>query len=195
MKYVKQTRVRKKGKVYEYAYFRPPTRHGKSGNLVRMRSADASGEVERLLAEFLRLSQQERRAALSEHACMLVRMAKTRAKLKKVPFDLDQAAVAKMIEDQDYRCEVTGIPFDLWQTGRRAVVRRMPMRPSLDRREPRDGYVIGNVRIICTAANMALNEWGDDVFELIAEGLLRTKRSGRLENRLENSPNAIPDAS
>lgn len=195
MKRIKIATVKKpNGKVYRYQYFRSPTKGGKLPKLTLLKSDDPGAEAEALLQEFYRLSEHERLSALSKHACTLIRAAKKRSVLKKVAFDLLDEMVITMLVEQDYRCAITGIPFDLWQTGKRKTVRRLPMRPSLDRKEPKLGYVAGNVRIVCTAANMALNEWGEDVFQLIAEGFLRTKRHGRLANPLENPPTCDSDA-
>lgn len=96
-----------------------------------------------------------------------------RARACNLPFDLTKGYVAQMVEDQGYKCAVSGIPFDLSRTGQRRVTSRLPFRPSIDRIEPALGYVQGNVRILCFAVNMAIADWGDDVFREICRAVGR----------------------
>ena len=39
---------------------------------------------------------------------------------------------------------------------------------SLDRIDSSKGYTVENCRLVCTAVNLAMNEWGEDVLERIA---------------------------
>lgn len=54
-------------------------------------------------------------------------------------------------------CVLTGIPFDP-EPG-------SPFRPSIDRIDCDQGYVEGNVRVVCAIVNYALNTFGDDAFD------------------------------
>lgn len=67
------------------------------------------------------------------------------------------------------QCEVTGIPFD-WSRERASYFR--PFLPSLDRIDPRGGYTDGNVRVVVTAFNVALSDWGEEVFKRLATAYL-----------------------
>ena len=92
----------------------------------------------------------------AERAKALVNGAKVRAILKKLPFDLDKKAIAKLQSRIDLGvCELSGVPlrFDGGRTFDS---------PSLDRIEPALGYVYSNVRVICAAMNSALGNWGED---------------------------------
>lgn len=51
-------------------------------------------------------------------------------------------------------CEMSGLPLKM-EAGRRNW-----NSPSIHRVVPQQGYVIGNVRIICFGLNAALGEWG-----------------------------------
>lgn len=63
-------------------------------------------------------------------------------------------------------CEISGVKFCYGIAGRHWNS------PSIDRIDSSRGYTIGNVRIICVALNMALNEWGDDgLKKLLSEWL------------------------
>jgi hypothetical protein len=83
----------------------------------------------------------------------LVWNAKCRAKKHGLPFALNWRDV-KAIVDRGV-CERTGIAFEVG----RGV--RGPWSPSLDRTDPRKGYVKSNVRIVCVALNLARGDWGD----------------------------------
>lgn len=83
--------------------------------------------------------------------------------------------VEQLLHDQDYRCALTGLRFEMANDYGGRKLFRMPLRPSLDRIEPKVGYVPGNVRLICTAMNVALNEWGEDVFTVLARAYIENK--------------------
>lgn len=104
--------------------------------------------------------------------------AKERARVYKLPFNLTADSMKEMLDRQHYCCAITGIAFDLKRTGNRAMPSRLPFRPSVDRIEPAKGYVIENVRLLCFAANMAIADWGDDVFLEVCRAAVR-KSQGR----------------
>lgn len=79
-----------------------------------------------------------------------------RSRRKQVPFALSLSDIEKAMEDQDWRCSVSGVPF--FQV-RRA---ELAFQPSLDRIDPKQGYVAGNVRIVAYIVNVAMNRWGED---------------------------------
>jgi hypothetical protein len=85
-----------------------------------------------------------------------------------IPADVVRDAVA----DADGKCAITGIPFSGAED---APGRRRPWVPTLDRIDPSKGYVAGNVRLICCAANIALNDWGDDVFWQMVEAAYKAR--------------------
>lgn len=99
--------------------------------------------------------------------------AKTRARIGKLPFDLTPEYVRELMASQNYRCAVSKIPFHLSRSGVRQSATRLPFRPSIDRIEPALGYVQGNVRVLCFAVNMAISDWGDDVFREICRAVAR----------------------
>lgn len=70
-------------------------------------------------------------------------------------------------------CMLTGIAWDYApcpRTGRRAWI------PSLDRIDSQKGYVIGNVRLVCAAVNIALNAFGDEVLMRIARAMTQHRK-------------------
>lgn len=94
---------------------------------------------------------------------------KTRARTKGVTFDLTLEHIRALLENQHYKCGVSGIAFEFGALDR-AHFSSEPWRPSVDRIDASGGYVQGNCRIVCVAVNIALNEWGEEV-------LLRVSRA------------------
>lgn len=94
----------------------------------------------------------------ANRAAYLVAGAKRRSVKGCIPFDLDQ-----YVDDLQHRislgrCEVSGIELDL-----SAAPGRRFNAPSLDRKNPKAGYVISNIRIVAFAVNAMLGDWGEDV--------------------------------
>lgn len=102
----------------------------------------------------------------------LCSMAKNRSRTKKLAFDLDAEYLFSLWEDQEGRCALTGIPFDLEQWGTKGQVN--PNTVSVDRIIPSLGYVKGNVRLITYHLNIALSEFGQEQFKKLAEAFLRS---------------------
>jgi len=71
-------------------------------------------------------------------------------------------------------CEVSGIPFSDEYDG---PARRRPWVPTVDRIDASKGYEPDNIRLVCCAVNIALNDWGDDVFNRMVDAAYR-KRHG-----------------
>lgn len=93
----------------------------------------------------------------------MVERARLRAKKKKLPFDLNVAAVRAAIERCGGRCEVSGHPLEL----------NGPFRPSLDRIDAKGGYTAGNVRVVCLITNTAMLHYGREAFMELAEHACR----------------------
>ena len=79
------------------------------------------------------------------------------------------------VRDIAYRsggnCELSGIPFSYDISTNSALddlysqkPSKAPYSPSMDRIDSNMGYRIENCRLVCTCVNIALNEWGDDVY-------------------------------
>lgn len=100
--------------------------------------------------------------------------ARRRARAKGIEFGLTEADIIAMAEDADHRCAVSGIPFDYSPLLRGDQYSRRPFFPSLDRIVPKGPYTRENVRLVLVAMNIALSDWGEDVFRLLAIGYLDT---------------------
>jgi hypothetical protein len=53
--------------------------------------------------------------------------------------------------------------------------------PSLDQIEPSKGYTAHNVRLVCVAANFAMNAWGLDTLIRVARGVIKKAASERAD--------------
>ncbi len=67
------------------------------------------------------------------------------------------------------KCSKTGIPFNLDPHPDHRV---HPFAPSLDRINPKKGYVRNNVQVVCWAYNAAKNQWGEDVLTTLARAIV-----------------------
>lgn len=93
---------------------------------------------------------------------------KLRARKKGLPFDLTLDWVRERVLSG--RCSLSGIDFDYapppngW--------RYNPRGPSVDQITPGAGYTMANCRVVITALNNALSQYGDDFFEEVAKAFL-----------------------
>lgn len=113
--------------------------------------------------------------AISSVAGDLASTAKKRARRRGWKCNIDRDYIEWAIESQDFRCAMTGIKFDVApypSAGKR------PWAPSVDRIDRAKGYTRANVRIICAAANLAMNVWDESVLVAVAEGIVGM-RQGR----------------
>lgn len=110
-----------------------------------------------------------RRSTLMGRALTMYDNAKRRARVFDVDFDLTREWIADRLLG---RCPLTGRSFELKVGGN--GVRNNPYAPSLDRIDPKKGYTMDNVRVITTQANVARNQWGDDLLVQFAKDVLQT---------------------
>ena len=105
---------------------------------------------------------------IPEWAKELYRAARIRAAKKGFPFTLTTADLDALVMQANGRCSISGIPFEFDKQGHRV---KRPFAPSLDRINHRCGYVMGNVRFVSVAANVAMNVWGEAALRRLAEGI------------------------
>ena len=67
---------------------------------------------------------------------------------------------------------LTKIQFDDFKPD---YARTAPWKASVDRIDPKKGYVKGNVRLVCSAVNSAMMDFGEPVLYVIAEALLQRR--------------------
>jgi hypothetical protein len=97
--------------------------------------------------------------------------AKNRAAKKGIDITLSPDCVRRMAETQKWRCAISDIPFDLAydREGKHAY---NPFGMSIDRLNCSKGYTPKNVRLILTAVNFGLNDWGEEIYLRIAKAVV-----------------------
>jgi len=91
-------------------------------------------------------------------AAYLAAECRRRCLKKGLEYNLDVAELQRRIELGV--CELTGYPLELSPVNYKWE--RRPNTPSLDRINPKEGYTMKNVRVVCTAVNLALSNWGEE---------------------------------
>ena len=110
-------------------------------------------------------------------------------------FVLSIADVQALYRNQHGCCAVSGLPFNLQRYD--AFV-SCPFAPSLDRMSSKGGYTRNNVRLVCTAVNFGLGQWGDEVFRVIAEATVQRQRAivnranTQISERIEAAETILP---
>lgn len=100
------------------------------------------------------------------YARRLLYRARVNARAKGVPCELTIDDVLVMLTDAGPTCPICGVRFDYWDT--RGGKRFRPWVPSIDRVDPAKGYIRSNCRIVSAYVNLAMNEFGEEVFQTIA---------------------------
>jgi hypothetical protein len=134
-------------------------------------------------------SNPERRAEAETLVVVKRTMKSIRARCswKNLPFDLTVEYLADLAKKQNYRCVLTGMKFKLKKDG---PFRVDPYALTVDRIIPKKGYVQGNVRLVCFAMNLALMNWGEDVFAPFAIAFSRHRlRKNQANEAVENRTN------
>jgi len=99
----------------------------------------------------------------------IYRRARERARKKKREFSLSLDDLKQLLLRSMGKCEVTGIIFSDRVIG---GARMRPLTPSLDRVDAAVGYRLENCRIVCAAVNIAMFDWGEEMFKNLAIGYL-----------------------
>lgn len=102
-----------------------------------------------------------------------------------MPFEIESSYVYTLLKDTGFRCAVSGIAFSKRAT---ASGTPDPWGASIDRIENRHGYVKGNVRIVCLAANLAMNRWGYDTLLRLSLAITDNARTATPEKVTRNQP-------
>jgi hypothetical protein len=118
--------------------------------------------VRRVLSGELRGSKSGRTVART-----LFYEARRSAGKRSLQFEITFEDVIDLLNKADGRCEVTGVKFSDVSWG----AYRRPFMPSLDRKDPREGYTFDNCRIVCVAANFAMGEWGEEVLHVMLRSM------------------------
>lgn len=103
-----------------------------------------------------------RRSDIEAYAANVLARARQNAKGRgrSLEFSITREEVIKKLKQGKYRCAVTGTPLSLEILSHDG---RKPFAPSIDRIDNEKGYTAENCRVVCLAANIAMNTWGEGV--------------------------------
>lgn len=107
--------------------------------------------------------------------------AKHNARARGIRFNLAIEDIEALYETAGGHCEVSGLPFDMREID---GIQRRPYMPSIDRRDGLLGYSKDNCRMVCSAVNLAMNDFGESVLWDIASSMvmLRSKQQITVKN-------------
>lgn len=143
-------------------------------NLARIPEDSANHRVSRAtLPESTQIGPKPIRAQFWFYCQRASYGAKERAQKYGVPYAIDAYTIDELLVRQNYRCAVSGIPFEPPARTTPLRFRQNPFGPSLDRIVPDAGYVAGNIRITCVIVNTAMNEWGLPALLRLVEAMAR----------------------
>lgn len=133
------------------------------------RLVDVPAALERVLE-----GKESSREEVAAYARRQLARSRANAKGRRgIEHDLTWTDIEAMLDASQWRCAVTGAPFSLRVVGPR---KQRPYAPSIDRRDNDKGYVASNCRIVCAAANIAMNTWGEGVLLELARHMRSTRR-------------------
>lgn len=104
--------------------------------------------------------------------------AKRNAKARGIEFKIKLDDLIARANASGWRCEVTGIPFS--DEKRKGWLRR-PYVVSIDRIDSAKGYEAKNIRLVVSAVNLAMNEWGLEIFDRIAREYVKRESQDALQ--------------
>lgn len=114
--------------------------------------------------------------------------ARKRARKSGLSFTLTEFDIRRIVNRAWGRCEVTGIVFN-WNYVVPGAHKPRPFWASVDRIDHARGYEPDNVRLACTAANLAMNQWGHDVLLQMAAAMVLT---GKIDIRQIKAMSRFP---
>lgn len=68
--------------------------------------------------------------------------------------------LVRLWQEQEGKCAVSGIPFEQFHT----CYSKNPFSVSLDRVDPAGHYTKDNIRLVLTAVNIGMMDWGTDTY-------------------------------
>lgn len=149
-------------------------RRGKGGRRIPLPHPDSADfdAAYRAAQNGVLLKELPRKDVFARAVGIAVRRATTRAKQRGMSCEVTIEWMLDQIKRQYFRCALSGIRFHTNFSRDRGWTKN-PYLPSLDRIDNTKGYTLDNVRIVLSAVNFALNEWGEDVLREIAGGMIR----------------------
>jgi hypothetical protein len=97
---------------------------------------------------------------------------RSRAVKRKLLFTIDFVWLVEQFIKQNGCCRLTNIKLEFPEIGSP----KNPYSPSIDQIIPGKGYSKENSRLVCTAINLGMNEFGTETFKLVAEAFIRNEK-------------------
>lgn len=108
------------------------------------------------------------------HLSVIRATARKNAVSRGLEFHLTPADISDLWRRSGGCCELSGLKFDLLNLRGH---RRRPFAPSIDRIDSTLGYTVQNCRLVVVILNLAINEFGEDVFAQVARAFLKKRAS------------------
>jgi hypothetical protein len=103
---------------------------------------------------------------------------KDRAKKKRLQFSIDFEWLMEQFTKQNGCCALTNIKLEFSKIDKH----KNPYSPSIDQIIPHKGYTKDNCRLVCVAINLGMNEFGTEVFKIIANAFIDNEKEKEKEN-------------
>lgn len=100
---------------------------------------------------------------------MWLRNCQSRAKNYNLECSITEDYIQKLYDEQNGCCALTGIQFVFSKDDR---FKMRPFTASIDRINSKIGYVEGNIRLVCNVVNLALNEFGLEIFDKMCKAYI-----------------------
>lgn len=156
--------IKKKGRTFHY--FRPPA------GWLKVKGCRLSDDYSKAVQQadalmVLRAPCGETHAVKVKTVKVILNNSRGRAKARGLNFNLTLLDVYEMLDRQRWRCAVSGLPFKTAQQKNKSDP-RSAFTPSIDRINNLKGYSVNNCRLVLSAINYGMNEWGEDQYYSIA---------------------------
>jgi len=132
----------------------------------------------------------------------IINRCKSRAIKKNIEFNISFDKIKKTVTNGV--CELTKLPFDFNSTEK---TQYNPYSPSIDRIDNSKGYIDSNVRVVLSAVNTALNQYGEEQMLPILKAMIKaieknaqkksttplpTINSGKSQNNSKHRASTLP---
>lgn len=121
----------------------------------------------------------ECKAELKAFISKAFRSCKRRSEDRGITNNITLDMLLAMAEKDGWRCSVSGVKYDLRQLSKH---HGRPFAPSIDRIKPELGYTEGNVRLVCLSTNYAMNQWGEEIFGVLARSFIKNSKKKNIDN-------------
>lgn len=160
------------------AYMREHREYFKHKSKERYASVGRSQNADRYRQhrELFITRRKEYSASVVGRLRIILNSARVRARNKQLVFDLDFDWLIACYQKQDACCTLTGVPLRC-SFNVDSSKRYQWDSPSLDRIDSRLGYTKANTRLVCTAINIAMNQFGEEAFRLLCEAYLEQRKT------------------